>query len=547
MFDEPKDKLPLQRLRREEEEKIAQKRAQDEGYRYLNLATVSINHDAVIMISEDEAKQAKAAIIQKIGKRIEVAIYSSRLSQAQTLLERLKKQGYSLDVFMVSESSLKKAWQAYETYVVPRESLKEFVVVKQPFIEQMKPVVNNKDQFQQTIRRLSLSGLLEFILIGAFFSRASDIHLEPQAHSVKLRYRIDGVLHDIAELEQKHYDHLLSRIKILSGLKINIHDTNQDGRFSLKLELPEKGVKKIDLRVSILPGPYGETIVMRLLGVAVAKLSIDNLGIRPDVFSLVKIALEKPHGLILTTGPTGSGKTTTLYSFLNYIKKPEINIITIEDPIEYMIPGITQSQVSVEEGYTFAQALRAVVRQDPDVILVGEIRDRETADTAIQAALTGHLVLSTVHTNDAAGAIPRLRDLGADEKSLTAALNLVIAQRLVRKLCPYCKEAYDPSEEERRKIEKTLSSLSKEKVPSLEKLYRPKGCDKCMGLGYWDRIGIFEIFAMTPEMEKLIINRATHSEILSFLNERGFITMKQDGYLKVLEGITDISEVDRVT
>ncbi len=548
MFDNLRKKLPLNKIRREEEERVAQRRAQKEGYQYVNLSTIPIDRDAVILLSQEEAQEAKAAVIQKIGKRLEMVVFSLENPAAKKLVERLKGQGYILDIFIVSESSLEKAWQVYETYTPPKASLKGSLVVPKDILQRAQESFKEVGIFREVISGLKPSDLLYFIIAGAFFARASDIHLEAESNAAKLRYRIDGVLHDIASLKAETYKHLLSRIKILAGLKINVYDTNQDGRFSVSLEDEQGKKKKIDMRVSVLPGSYGETVVIRLLGIAMAKLSIDSLGIRSQPFVLVKEALGKPHGLILTTGPTGSGKTTTLYSFLNYIKRPEINIITIEDPIEYQLPGITQSQVNKEEGYTFAQALRAIVRQDPDVILVGEIRDRETADTAIQAALTGHLVFSTVHTNDAAGAIPRLRDLGADEKSLATALNLVIAQRLVRKLCPYCKESYEPSPEERQKIEDELKLLNnRDEIPKLEKLYRPKGCEKCLGLGYWNRIGIFELFTMTPELEKLILGRATHTEILDFLRKHGFITMKQDGYLKAVEGVTSLEEVERVT
>jgi type II secretory ATPase GspE/PulE/Tfp pilus assembly ATPase PilB-like protein len=548
MLEEPRKKLPLNKIRRQEEERRAQERAQKQGLKYVDLTATPIDREAVTMLSEKEAKKAHLAIVQKIGKKLEIVIQDHEIPATQDMLKQLKDRGHNIDIFLVSETSLKRAWQIYETYTKPKESLKGTFQLDGKLVKELKHGLSDVKALKEKILELPTSKALSVAIAGAYFARASDIHFEPGSEKVKLRYRIDGVLNDVVELAMQEYNHLLNRVKILSGLKINIHNINQDGRFSFNLPLDNDEAIKIDVRVSILPEAYGETIVMRLLGIGAVDLSIDKLGIRQETFSVVKDALAKPHGLILTTGPTGSGKTTTLYSFLKHVNHPEIKIITAEDPIEYQIKGVTQSQINSDKGYTFAQALRAIVRQDPDVILVGEIRDRETADTALQASLTGHLVFSTVHTNDAAGAIPRLRDLGAEEKSVTTALNLVIAQRLVRVLCPKCKEAYDPSEEERNKIEMALKGLkNRDKYPPLKKLYRPKGCDECLGLGYKGRVGIFEVFAINPELEKLILSRATHTEILELLQQQGFITMKQDGYLKVLEGTTSLEEVDRVT
>jgi len=548
MLNEPKHKLPLNKIRREEEERRTEERAQKEGYPYVNLTSTPIDREAIIMISEDEAKKAKSAIVQKVGKRLEIVINSKEIPQTQSLIKSLEDKGYSLNIFIASETSLKKAWQIYEIYTAPTKSLKGVFIIDKNLIKDIKKGLKHIDNLKDKILNISTSEILNVVIAGGYFSRASDIHFEPQENMVKLRYRIDGVLNDIVEISQKSYEHILTRIKILSGLKINIHNINQDGRFSFDLPDENDNIKKVDVRVSVLPEAHGETIVMRLLGTGAVGLDIGNLGIHENEFEKVKTALAEPNGLILTTGPTGSGKTTTLYSFIKHINRSDIKIITVENPIEYQIKGVIQSQINQEEGYTFAQALKAIVRQDPDVILVGEIRDRETADMAIQASLTGHLVFSTLHTNDAAGAIPRLRDLGAEEKSITSSLKLVIAQRLVRKLCDHCKEEYEPEGKEKKMIEKELSSLRNDgKMPAVKKLYRAKGCDKCLGLGYQGRIGIFEIFEINPEIEKLILSRATHTEILELLKSQGFMTMKQDGYLKVIKGITSFKEVERVT
>jgi len=545
MQNEPLQKLPLNRIRREQEEKVAQARAEKEGHLYVDLTSTPIDREAITLLTEKQSKTAKMAIVQKIGRRLETVVFSSLLPQTQELMENMKGQGYEFDLFVVSDTSLEKAWQIYATYVKPKESLTKVFKLEPETIKDLKEGVNNLEGLKEKILSPSTSEMLNIVIAGAYFGKASDIHFEPQENDAQLRYRVDGVLHDIVDLKKEDYDHILSRVKILSGLKINVHDVNQDGRFSFGLPEEDGKTKQVDVRVSILPEADGETIVMRLLGTGDTGLDLEKLGIREKDLERVRLAISEPNGLILTTGPTGSGKTTTLYSFIKHINKPEVKIITAEDPIEYHIEGVTQSQIEIEKGYTFAQALRAIVRQDPDVILVGEIRDRETADTAIQASLTGHLVFSTLHTNDASGAIPRLRDLGADEKSVTSALKLVIAQRLVRKLCEHCKEEYEPTLEEKKSIETELANTGER--AEIGKLYRAKGCDKCLGLGYGGRIGIFEIFMINSELEKLILSRATHTDILTLLAQQGFITMKQDGYLKILSGTTSLEEVERVT
>jgi len=548
MLNDSNKKLPLNKIIREQEEKRSEERAQKEGHPYVNLATTPIDREAVILLTKKQSQEAKVAIVQKVGKRLEIVVESSVYPKTQDLLKKLESQGYSLDIFIGSETSLQKAWQIYETYTKPKESLKGSFSLDKNLIQDLKQGINDLTSLKTKILSPATSEVLSIVIAGAYFSKASDIHFEPQNEVVKLRYRVDGVLHDIVDLKKESYDHVVNRVKILSGLKINIHNVNQDGRFSFDMPEEQEGSKKIDVRVSVLPEAFGETIVMRLLGTGAVGLEIESLGVREKDLNKIREALSQPNGLVLTTGPTGSGKTTTLYSFIKHINKPEIKIITAEDPIEYQISGVTQSQIDSKEGYGFAQALKAIVRQDPDVILVGEIRDRETADTAIQASLTGHLVFSTLHTNDAAGAIPRLRDLGAEEKSVTSALKLVIAQRLVRRLCDHCKEEYEPSPEEKEKIKQQLTSLSgHENIPEITKLYKAKGCEKCLGLGYQGRIGIFEVFVINPEVEKLILSRATHTDILDLLKKQGFITMTQDGLLKVIKGITSLEEVERVT
>ena len=396
--------------------------------------------------------------------------------------------------------------------------------------------------------------LLSFILAGAIHLSSSDIHLEPKEKDVKMRIRIDRMLHDVLIIPSEIYHFLLSRIKLLAGLKLNIHNRPQDGSFSVVLSLIlKKGkVKEIEIRTSALPTDYGESIVMRILDPESLR-SIEELGLREDLLELFKKEIKKPNGMILVTGPTGSGKTTTLYAFLKYLKRPEIKIITIEDPIEYRLEGISQTEVHPEKGYDFANGLRAIVRQDPDVILVGEIRDLETAQIAIQAALTGHLVFSTLHTNDAAGTIPRLVSLGANPSNIAPAINLAIAQRLVRKVCPKCFIWRTPTEEEKELLKNQLNDLPE----GLKKKYLPenldtlqikegRGCKYCNFCGYKGRVGIFEAIVVNDEMENLILKNPSIPEIKKLAKKHGMVTMFQDGLIKVLLGITTIEEVERV-
>jgi len=381
--------------------------------------------------------------------------------------------------------------------------------------------------------------ILNLILGGPIKLNASDIHIEPKENEAKLRIRLDGILQDVLIFNRKTYEALLSRIKLLSGMKLNIFDRPQDGRFSVLIEnLP------IEIRTSTLPAEWGESVVMRILNPK-SLISLEELGLREDLLKIFKKEIKKPNGMIIVTGPTGSGKTTTLYAILKEIQNPEIKIITIEDPIEYHLEGITQTQVDPKAGYDFANGLRAIVRQDPDVILVGEIRDLETAQIAIQAALTGHLVLTTLHTNDAAGTVARLIALGEKPVNIAPAINMAVAQRLVRKICKKCSVLEKPNKEELEKIKEGLKNLNF-KIPENLKIKRAKGCEDCNFTGYRGRTGIFETFLVDDEMERFILTSPSISALREMAIKKGMVTMYQDGLLKVIDGITTIEEVERV-
>ena len=409
------------------------------------------------------------------------------------------------------------------------------------FQEQILNVADLRDK----VTKISATKMLEILIAGALKIGASDIHFEPETEKVRLRYRLDGVLSDIVAIDVLSYEKILNRVKIVSNLKLNIHSAPQDGRFTIS----QKNAV-IEVRVSILPSEFGETVVMRLLDPRTIKEGLEQLGIREDLLVLIKEQISKPTGAILTTGPTGSGKTTTLYAFVRHLNNPGTKIITIEDPIEYHIQGISQTQVEPEKGYGFANGLRAIVRQDPDIILVGEIRDAEAADIALQAALTGHLVFSTIHTNNAAGTIPRLIDLGVKPEIIAPAISMAIAQRLVRKLCLKCRVQDTPPQETLKKIETVLGPLkAKFKLPAFNaslKIFFPGKCKECNEMGYRGRLGIYEAFVMSKAMEKLILKSPAISDIENLAVSEGMVTMLQDAYLKMLGGLTSLEEIGRI-
>lgn len=397
----------------------------------------------------------------------------------------------------------------------------------------------DKKSIEQTIKDAPIAKIVATILEYAMKSRASDIHVEPFEDRVRVRYRIDGILYERLSLPLGVEQAVISRIKILSDMKIDEHRTPQDGRFNFKF-----GEEEVDLRVSVLPVVYGEKIVMRLLKKSGGIPSLNDLGLRGIALKNLEASMLRPHGIIIVCGPTGSGKTTTLYSVLSRLNTTRVNILTLEDPVEYQIQGINQVQINPDVGLTFAAGLRSFLRQDPNIILVGEIRDSETTELAIQAALTGHLVFSTLHTSSAAGTLPRLLDMGAETFLLASTLNAVLAQRIARKICLSCKTEYVPPQELINEIKSTLGSL----MPQSQeiKLYRGKGCDACADSGYLGRVGIFEVMPISEKISKLVLQKSDSNSIERQAVEDGMITMKQDGFLKVVEGVTTIDEILRV-
>jgi general secretion pathway protein E len=377
--------------------------------------------------------------------------------------------------------------------------------------------------------------LVNLLFSIAIKDRASDIHIQPTEKDIRVRFRIDGLLYDMYRLPKRAQDAVVSRVKVMAGLDVAEKRLPQDGRIKIRVNNRE-----IDVRVSIVPATHGEQVVLRLLDKSAAFITIHEIGMDEELKKSFIEIISRPQGVILVTGPTGSGKTTTLYGALQFINTPEKNILTVEDPIEYLIPGIGQIQVNPKINLDFARALRSFLRQDPDVIMVGEIRDEETARIAIQAALTGHLVFSTLHTNDSASALTRLIDMGIEPYLLSSSITAILAQRLIRKICPYCKAIYEPTDFEK--------SLLKEYVGDLSvTLYFGRGCERCLNTGYIGRTGLFELLRMTGQIREMVQGRASSEEIKSQAIREGMRTLREDGISKVLKGITTVSEVMRVT
>lgn len=545
---EEKLERKLAEVRLREEEARTEELAENLNLPYIDLTGLPIETEALVLVPEEAARQSKIAVIHKTEKELKVAAKNPSDEITKKILDDLKKQGFVIQVFVASEHSLKKAFERYQDLAKKKTEITGKVEITQELIDEFRQKAKSLDALKKIITEMpqdEATHVLEAVIAGALQNDSSDLHLEAREKNSLLRYRIDGILHDVVFLSSKTYNLILSRIKLLSGMILNVRDQAQDGRFTIRLENAD-----IEVRVSIIPGPNGENIVMRVLNPKNINLSLKDLGFREDLYEFLEKEIKRPNGMIITTGPTGSGKTTTLYAFLKEVTSADVKIITLEDPIEYHLTGVTQTQVEAERGYTFAAGLRAILRQDPDIVLVGEIRDKETAEIAVHAALTGHIVFSTLHTNDAAGAIPRFIDMDTNPTILSAALIDIMAQRLLRRICSECQKPYSPSAEEKEKIKKALEGLPKQvKTPDMLKdfkLYKGQGCVKCNNTGYKGRIGVYENIAVNAEMEKLINKSPSHAEVLEAARKNNFISMYQDGILKVLEGITTLEELEDV-
>ncbi len=557
LFDEEKQNKQLDDLHKVEEEQLVAMLAESKyGIPYVDLSRIGVDNESLRYVDEKDARAQNIAPFKLSGKNILIVVRSPNEELLAKIKSEMEKKKMNTIFYMASNASLNKVWDRYKELSMAESSKVGGLDISMDVVEQTAKNITNMQDIEKLIIEAievnqihKISRLLEIILAGAIAIKASDIHVEPEKNRGRLRLRLDGVLQDITFLETNIYNLLNSRIKLLSGVKLN-SQTSQDGRFSIM-----EGGDEINIRTSLIPGAYGEAIVMRILDPKATRIDLKNIGIDPYLYSVIEKEIRKPNGMILVTGPTGSGKTTTLYAFLGKIYSTEINIITIEDPIEYHLDGITQTQTNTKKDYTFGEGLRSALRQDPDVIMVGEIRDADTAKTAVQAALTGHMVFTTLHTNNAAGTIPRLIDLEVNPKILLSALSLSMAQRLVRKLCNDCKKEKAVTDEEKKIIELVMNSIKDEgkdlknyniDSSSPFKIFESVGCNKCNLTGFKGRIGIFEAIKTDETIEKLMQENPSEHEIKKAARSQGILSMRQDGIVKILNGITSIEEVQSV-
>lgn len=510
---------------------------------FIELKNQAIRKDVLFSIPEPIATTHNLVAFDATDKEIKIAMVDPNDIE---ILEFIKKKtGLEPNVHITTPESIKETLKQYH------KSLKaEF-----DYLSGDKLKIDDGKDLKKLAEDLPVVRIVDTLLEYSIIEGASDIHIEPEEKDVLVRYRIDGILHNVMVLPKNTQSGIVARIKILANLKVDEHRLPQDGRFKIANE-----EHKVSFRVSIIPTFDGEKVVMRLLNEKAQVLSLDQLGLQSSPLKVLKRNIDKPHGIIFVTGPTGSGKTTTLYTVLNILNTPKVNISTIEDPIEYRMPHINQSQVNSKIGFTFAGGLRAFLRQDPDIIMVGEIRDQETAEIAIHAAMTGHLVLTTIHTNDAATTMPRLAKMGVPNFLIATTINVIIAQRLVRKICPDCIQSYNMDSETIKNLEtqldmeNILKTLEKERTIINAKkglgsllFYRGKGCKRCNNTGYKGRIGIYEILENNEKISDLILKNASANEINHQAGADGILFMIQDGFIKAKNGITTIEEILRVT
>ena len=503
------------------------------------------------LIPEDSARYYQMIPLSKKGNLLDVGmIYPEDLKAQEALRFLAREKKFKYHVFLIKFTTLKNLLKRYKG--LKREINKALGELEEEFKEEKNLETSRKNvsEIEKVVAEAPISKIVAVALRHAVEGKASDVHIEPTATKLRIRFRLDGSLHSSIFLPKKIHSAVVARIKILSNLRIDEKRMPQDGRFSIMV-----GDRSIDFRVSTFPSVLGEIVALRVLNPDEGLKGFDSLGLVGRNLKSIKSAAKKPYGMILATGPTGCGKSTTLYSILRLLNKEEVNIMTLEDPVEYYMEGVNQSQIKPEIGYTFASGLRHILRHDPDIIMVGEIRDEETASLAIHAALTGHIVLSTVHTNNAAGAIPRFIDLGIKPFLISPTLNIIMAQRLVRRLCVHCKKKVKPAKKIRDMIFKSLSTLPPDikkryNVPSSPEdiwVWEAKGCKKCNNTGYAGRIGIFEILKMTEQLSAIVLKNPSETRISQEAKRQKMIDMRKDGLLKVLNGETSVDEVVAAT
>ncbi len=546
-FNDTTTNAQVAALRKRGEEKLMQAIAPQYGLQYIDLRGYTINPEAVMLIKEADARAANMLAFELARKHISIAITTPNQPLTEKILAPLLALGYTTQLYLCSAASLEHGLVRYADHRNSTASKKGVLDINPDDIMKSASTIQTVADVAGAFSKIStinsprrISQTLELIFAGALALKASDIHIEPEVGSIRLRYRLDGVLLDIVNLESLLCGRIMSRLKLLSGMTLNQRKEAQDGRFQFNF-----GSREIEVRSSIIPGASGESIVMRLLDPGVASFSMSKLQLNPLLEAVMREQLKRPNGLIITTGPTGSGKTTALYAFLREVHDSEKKIITIENPVEYKLDGIVQTQVGPD--YSFESGLRAILRQDPDIIMIGEIRDREVAETAIHAAQTGHLVFTTLHTNSAVGGFPRLIDLGVDSRIIGSSINIMLGQRLARILCTVCREQYLATAREVALVQNiALGYPEPLPVPDPLMLYRAVGCPACGNTGFKGRASIFEAIVIDNEVEEAVIRDPREHTILEAAKHQKIPTMAQDGVVKVLAGITSLEELERV-
>ncbi|PIR77934.1 MAG: hypothetical protein COU28_04475 [Candidatus Magasanikbacteria bacterium CG10_big_fil_rev_8_21_14_0_10_36_16] len=534
-------------IKKKELETLAEAYANSIGIPHINLASFPVSQEALKQIPREKAESLGVICFFVSTDEFRLGALNPEKEEVKNLLEELAKKKYSNGLlYVISETSFQRVLKLYDNLPDLKIASKD-LEIKVEDLQKVQADVNDFSSIQGLLDKSNTTDLVTVLLGSGLKVNASDIHIEAEQNRVILRFRLDGILQDVAELSKEIFQKLLSRIKLISALKININNKPQDGRFTI--HLPEYDV---DVRVSTIPTVFGESVVMRLLAQKQDSLTLENLGFSERDFQILSEEIKRPNGMIITTGPTGSGKTTTLYSVLRILNKPGVKIITLEDPVEYRMEGINQSQIDKSKNYDFATGLRSILRQDPDIVMVGEIRDAETAEIAVQAALTGHLMLSTLHTNSAFGAIPRFLSMGIQPFLLAPSLNCVMGQRLVRRVCEYCRKEVTFTDFDEHTQSRLLEQV--EKMPEKfqiniqkTKFYQAVGCTKCNSVGYKGRIGIYEIFVVKDEIEQMILSgQVSEMSIAEIAHKQDMTTMVQDGIIKASKGVTTIEEVFRV-
>ena len=540
------DKMGEIKLREKEDETA--RLAASIGVPYINLKGFPISPEAIVLLSEEQASTMKAICFLSTGSELRLGAVDPKAQQivdlAYGLGERFKTNAV---VYAISDESFKQGLRLYSMLPKITQAVKGVQITEADLAKYQDQMKDTK-AIAEILNKANVTDVMAVIIAASVQLGSSDIHIEAEESGIVVRFRVDGMLQEITKLEPAKWQKIINRIKLIASLKLNISDQAQDGRFTIF----QKN-KEIDVRTSTIPTAYGESVVMRLLNPDSISLAFEELGFRAPMLKKLNHEIEKPNGMIITTGPTGSGKTTTLYAILKRLNTKDVKIITLEDPVEYKVEGLNQSQIDTSKDYTFAKGLRSILRQDPDIVMVGEIRELETAEIAIQASLTGHLMLSTIHTNDAAGAIPRFLSMGVKSYLLAPAMNAIMGQRLLRKLCQECKIEVKLDEETKTAVQKLVDALpenSGEVKPDLAstKFYGPGACEKCNKTGYKGRIGAYELLVRDADLEKMITESSsiTEYQMREVASRQGMVNMAQDGVLKAAEGVTSIEEVKRI-